>query len=90
MAIPEVKIYYKIRYKIIGHDQDFESVPYLEEEVISQKKDIAGYEGVYDVLTIPVHPERQEGPCYNCKRSNDLGVKKCWNCEIANPILGSK
>lgn len=26
-----------------------------------------------------------EAPCKVCSRPNDLGVKKCWNCECANP-----
>lgn len=27
----------------------------------------------------------QEGACKVCTRKNDLGVKKCWNCECSNP-----
>lgn len=28
---------------------------------------------------------RQEKPCIQCKRPNDLGVKNCWWCECDNP-----
>ena len=31
--------------------------------------------------------KRQEKPCRNstCGRMNDIGVRKCWNCECDNP-----
>lgn len=86
----EIKLQYKIQYKILGRTEDFESPPYPEEEIESQKNDIAGYEGVYNARIVPVHPERQESPCRVCQRPNDLDVKKCWNCEVANPTQGSK
>jgi hypothetical protein len=28
---------------------------------------------------------RLERPCKTCKRNNDIGVSKCWCCEIYNP-----
>jgi hypothetical protein len=30
-------------------------------------------------------PLRTEGPCKQCKRTNDIGCKSCWWCAILNP-----
>jgi hypothetical protein len=26
-----------------------------------------------------------EGPCRQCSRPNDIGVAKCWHCEVESP-----
>jgi hypothetical protein len=57
VAIPEIKLNYKIRYKITGFEKEFETAVYSETEVDAQKADIAGYEGVHSVYTIPVHAD---------------------------------
>lgn len=31
---------------------------------------------------------RREGPCHNCGKTNDVGVKSCWWCEAPNPARG--
>lgn len=57
MSIPEVKLNYKIQYRIAGYDQVFEAGPHSESEVEYQRADIAGYEGVREVCAVPVHAE---------------------------------
>jgi hypothetical protein len=62
VAIPEIKLSYKIRYKIVGFDKEFETMDaYPEEEVESHKADIAGFEGVYGVYALPVHASDDDG-----------------------------
>lgn len=38
-------------------------------------------------MKYPISQARQEKACRNstCGRMNDLGVRKCWNCEVDNP-----
>lgn len=62
MTIPEVNVLYKIRYKVTGYDKEFETAAYSESEVDSQKADIAGYEGVHSVYTVPVHGDDEMDP----------------------------
>lgn len=45
---------YQVKYRVQGWDQEFESPTYPLEEINSQRDDIAGYEGVYDVRIVAV------------------------------------
>ena len=45
---------YQVKYKVSGWDKEFESPTYDADEIQSQKDDITGYEGVYDVHIVPV------------------------------------
>lgn len=29
--------------------------------------------------------QTKEAPCKQCQRKNDVGIAKCWCCEVANP-----
>jgi hypothetical protein len=37
------------------------------------------------IMKAPIK-QRQESPCPVCTRMNDLGSKKCWHCELPNPV----
>jgi len=45
---------YLIKYEVEGYDGTYQAGPYSESEVESQKADIAGYEGVFNVQVVPV------------------------------------
>ena len=45
----------------------------------------AGMYGDINVLRHSLSKTKQEKPCRNCQRPNDLGVKSCWMCGVANP-----
>jgi hypothetical protein len=61
MPIPEIDIHYKVRYRVSGYEQEFETEAYSTYEVASEhRQDIAGYEGVHNVYLVPIHPQLEE------------------------------
>lgn len=57
MAIPEIEIHYKVRYKIKGYAKEFETQAYSSCELANEHRlDIKSYDGVYNVYLVPVHP----------------------------------
>jgi len=47
-----------VKYKVVGFDGEQQAGPYLSlSEAVSQRTDIAGYEGVYDVILVDVPDE---------------------------------
>jgi len=45
---------YYVRYEVEGFDGEQQAGPYSADEVESQRQDIAGFEGVFNVRVIPV------------------------------------
>jgi hypothetical protein len=44
---------YRVKYKVMGYEKEFESPSYPEEDINSHLYDIAGYEGVYEAYIVP-------------------------------------
>jgi hypothetical protein len=61
MPIPDINEHYKVRYRIEGHEKEFETEAYPSYELADEhRRDIKGFEGVHSVYLFPVHPPEQE------------------------------
>jgi hypothetical protein len=61
MSIPEVKIAYRVRYRVFGSEQEFETEPLTcEKEAAQRKQAINEDPETYGVYLLPVHDEASE------------------------------